>query len=127
MSRNEPPKSADGDGETVTNDASGDQPGAASAERAAETDAAISLAEDVSLSIPSSATPAEAAAIAVAIGAHLRDRERAAAATETDGESWDGRRWAFAGRLAAISSSSGRVPSAAPTDPWTAAGRSDRF
>jgi len=87
----------------------------------------LPLEGDVSLSVPPSATPAETAAIAVAIGAHLRDRELAAAAADAADESWDGERWAFAGRLEALGERSSRVPTAAPMDPWTAAGRRDRF
>ncbi|WP_305038424.1 hypothetical protein [Halovivax gelatinilyticus] len=84
------------------------------------------LPADVSLSIPPSATPEETAAIAAVIGAHLRDRELAASrADETD--SWDERRWAFAGRLDAITGRASRVPTAAPRDPWAASGRIDRF
>ncbi|ELZ07144.1 hypothetical protein C479_15212 [Halovivax asiaticus JCM 14624] len=87
----------------------------------------LPLDGDVSLSVPPSATPAETAAIAVAIGAHLRDRELAAAAADGPDETWDGERWAFAGRLDALGERSSRVPTAAPMDPWTAAGRRDRF
>jgi hypothetical protein len=81
-----------------------------------------------SLDIPTDATPEEAAAIATAIGAHLRDERAAAraAAADTD-RSWDGDRFRFAGRLEALSGRSARVPSTAPRDEWTAAGRRDRF
>ncbi len=78
------------------------------------------------LSIPDDADPDEAAAVAAAIGAHLTDRERAAAADEA-GPAWRGEKWAFSGRLATVSGHSGRVPDGAPDDPWTAAGRADRF
>lgn len=81
------------------------------------------------LTIPDDADDAEAAAIAAAVAAHLRDGElAAAAAAETDAETgWEGERWAFAGRVDRLSGRSVRVPENAPTDPWTAAGRADRF
>ena len=85
------------------------------------------------VTIPESATPEEAAAIAAAVGAHLRDQRAAAtaaaaAAAAADEEpTWDGRRWAFAGRLEGIGDDSKRVPHGTPTDPWTAAGRAERF
>ncbi|MFC7059705.1 acc operon protein [Halovenus salina] len=81
------------------------------------------------LSVPENASPAQAAAIAAAVGAHLRDqRVAAAAAADTDDEeSWDGERFAFAGRLEATTGRGDRVPRDAPTDRWTAAGRRDRF
>lgn len=73
--------------------------------------------------IPPDASEEEAAAIAAAIAAYLSARERTDSAKPT----WDGDRWAFAGRLAAIGRRSGAVPSDSPRDPWTASGRSDRF
>jgi len=80
------------------------------------------------LRIPADATPDEAAAIAAAVGAHLRDREAAAAAAAaSEEETWDGERWRFGGRLAALGRRERRVPAGAPTDAWAAAGRSDRF
>ncbi|WP_256531111.1 hypothetical protein [Halovivax cerinus] len=108
-------------------DTAGDIDAGGDADRTAGTDAEISLDGDVSLSIPPSATPSETAAIVAAIGAHLRDREAAAAAAESSDTTWDGQRWAFAGRTGALQGRSTRVPSAAPTDPWTAAGRTDRY
>ncbi|MBV0901042.1 acc operon protein [Halomicroarcula salina] len=74
----------------------------------------------------------EAAAIAVAVGAHLTDRQRAAAAAAaaaaaSDGESWTGREWAFSGRVEGTQKRSVRIRSDAPTNPWSAAGRTDRF
>ena len=83
--------------------------------------------EGVSLSIPETASEEEAAAIAAAIGAHMRDLELAAAAAAADEETWDGKRWSFAGRLKSQQSHSARVPLDAPIDPWSAAGRTDRF
>ncbi|WP_418285660.1 hypothetical protein [Halorubrum sp. DTA46] len=84
-----------------------------------------------SLVIPEDADDAEAAAIAAAVGAHLRDGELAAvaAAAEATEAGWDGdgKRWSFAGRVDRLSGRTVRVPASAPTDPWTAAGRADRF
>ena len=80
------------------------------------------------LSIPDDARDDEAAAIAAAVAAHLRDGELAAAAAASDAD--DGRdedRWAFAGRIERLHRRRVRVPADAPADPWTAAGRSDRF
>ena len=80
------------------------------------------------LSIPDDAGDEEAAAIAAAVGAHLRDVERAATAAAADADpSWQGKRWAFAGRIEASQGRSVRVPENAPTDAWSAAGRTDRF
>ncbi len=81
------------------------------------------------LDLPDDATDDEAAAIVAAVTAHLRDREAAAAAAaaEDDDAGWTGKRWAFAGRLESVRGRRGRVPTGAPTDPWAAAGRSDRF
>ncbi|MFA1612272.1 acc operon protein [Halobellus rubicundus] len=85
------------------------------------------------LSLPDDATDEEAAAIAAAVAAHVADGERAAvaaaaAAAASSEPTWDGERWTFAGR---VDSTSGRrirrVPSGAPTDKWTAAGRAERF
>lgn len=77
------------------------------------------------LDVPDSASEAEAAAIAAAIGSHLRAEEAAAAGGEEP--TWEGRRWTFAGRVDAIQGRAARVPTATPTDAWTAAGRTDRF
>ncbi|SDF69677.1 hypothetical protein SAMN04488067_10764 [Halorubrum xinjiangense] len=80
------------------------------------------------LSIPDDARDDEAAAIAAAVAAHLRDGELAAAAAASDVD--DGRdedRWGLAGRIERLHRRRVRVPADAPTDPWSAAGRSDRF
>ncbi|WP_338729386.1 acc operon protein [Haladaptatus sp. DJG-WS-42] len=68
----------------------------------------------------------EAAAIAAAIGAHLQDLAVAAAA-EGGQETWDGKRWTFAGRMDSLQQRIVRVPERAPTDAWAAAGRTDRM
>ncbi|SFR30460.1 MULTISPECIES: hypothetical protein [Halorubrum] len=81
------------------------------------------------LSIPDDAGDDEAAAIAAAVAAHLRDGELAAAAAAAS-DADDGRdedRWGLAARIDRLHRRRARVPADAPTDPWTAAGRSDRF
>lgn len=77
--------------------------------------------------IPESADEDEAAAIAAAIGSHLRAQEVAAAAADEEEPTWEGERWSFAGRIEGIGGRGVRVPTAAPTDRWTAAGRTDRM
>ena len=94
-------------------------------DEAPTTDPAPALA---GLSIPDDARDDEAAAIAAAVAAHLRDGELAAAAAASDGE--EGReedRWGLADRIDRLHRRRVRVPADAPADPWTAAGRSDRF
>jgi hypothetical protein len=90
------------------------------------------LPDDVALDIPDDADEEEAAAIAAAVGAHLRARAAAAAAAAAAAEaadepSWNGRRWAFAGKVRNLQGRDVRVPDGAPTDAWSAAGRADRF
>ncbi|UIO98569.1 acc operon protein [Halobaculum sp. CBA1158] len=83
------------------------------------------------LTVPEDADDEEAAAILAAVGAHVRDAEVAAAAAADDADeaadTWDGKRWAFAGRLEGIGGRGARVPRGGPTDAWTASGRTDRF
>ena len=76
------------------------------------------------LTLPATATDAEAAAIVASISSHLQQE---AAAGESAEPNWDGKRWAFAGRMRATLRTDVRVPLNAPTDPWTAANRSDLF
>ncbi|WP_049925631.1 hypothetical protein [Halopiger goleimassiliensis] len=85
------------------------------------------LPGNVSIDIPDSADDEEAAAIAAAIGAHLHDHALAAAAAADEEETWDGNRWAFSGRIRSQQHRHVRVPRGAPTDAWSAAGRTDRF
>ena len=76
------------------------------------------------LRVPPTATPRETAAITAAVHAHTATEEG------TPGEesaTWDGKRFQFAGRIAAVTGTPRRVPRGAPTDEWTALGRSDRF
>ena len=79
------------------------------------------------LTIPADADDGEAAAIAAAVGAHLRDTETAASAAGSEEERWSGRRWAFAGRMAALQGRAEHAPEGAPANAWTASGRTDRF
>jgi hypothetical protein len=81
------------------------------------------------LSIPDDADSDEAAAIAAVVGAHLRDQAALAAAAEGEPvATWDGKKWAFAGRVDGLQGRrSARVPDGVPTDAWTASGRTDRF
>lgn len=87
------------------------------------------LPEGAVLDVPADAAPDEAAAIVAAVGAHLNDRAvaAAAAAATADERSWDGRKWAFAGRIDQLQGRQISVPDGAPPDAWTAAGRTDRF
>ena len=78
------------------------------------------------LDVPDDATADEAAAIAAVVGAHLRDQELEAAG-EADEETWQDRKWSYAGRLRSTRGRSARVPDGAPTNAWTASGRVDRF
>jgi hypothetical protein len=83
---------------------------------------------DPALSIPDDATDDEAAAIAAVVSAHMRDQAvAAAAAAAATEETWQGRKWAFAGRADALQARPTRVPDSAPTNAWVAASRTRRF
>jgi hypothetical protein len=69
------------------------------------------------------ASDREAAAIAAVLAEYLDGDDDG----EDSGETWDGKRFEFAGRIRAVTGVSRRVPRNAPTDDWTAAGRTDRF
>ena len=79
---------------------------------------------DERVRIPPTATPQEAAAITAAVGSHIHDEQVRGEAPEP---TWDGKRFAFAGRIAALTGVPRRVPDGAPTDDWTAFGRAERF
>lgn len=100
-------------------DAEGEQPQAA--------EAAAGLADR--LDLPDDADEAEAAAIAAVVSAHLRDQAAAAAAAAagSDEESWQEKRWRFAGRVESLQRRTVRVRDGTPTDAWSAAGRTDRL
>jgi hypothetical protein len=70
------------------------------------------------------ATRAESAAVAAALAVYLDDEGDD---TGTNAETWDGKRFQFAGRIAGLTGVARRVPRDAPTDEWTAAGRVDRY
>jgi len=71
---------------------------------------------------PASANPQETAAIVAALAEYLGEERGGEPA-----DSWDGKRFRFAGRLDGLTGQARRVPRGAPTDEWTAAGRIDRF
>lgn len=81
--------------------------------------------ETAAIAIPD-ADGDETAAIAAALTAYLRAEELAISRTTGD-DTWEGTRWSFTGRLAGLDIRSDRVPLSAPTNPWTAAGRADRY
>jgi hypothetical protein len=87
---------------------------------------ATSHSEDLNLSIPPDATEEEAAAIIAAINVHLREQEAAAAAGDEEPD-WEGERWRFAGRITQLQNRDIRVPTNAPTNAWSAAGRTTRY
>lgn len=90
----------------------------------------VDLVESIAASLPDASTD-EAAAIAVAIGAHVTDQQRAAAAAAAAAASadsgWRGREWAFSNRVRDTQQRHVEVPEDAPTDAWSAAGRTDRM
>jgi hypothetical protein len=78
------------------------------------------------LDIPDNADDDEAAAIAAVVRAHMRAQEEAA--DEKDVEpAWSGNRWRFTGRVNSLQNRMVRVPTDAPRDAWSAAGRTDRY
>ena len=72
---------------------------------------------------PADADDEEAAAIVAAVSAYLAEEN----AGEEPEETWDGKRWAFAGRTDAVVGRSLRPRDGTPTDAWTAASRADRL
>ena len=78
------------------------------------------------LDVPDDADDAEAAAIAAAVRAHVSANDDGDEEA-TDDRGWEGRRWRFRGRVDALQRRRVRVPTAAPRDTWTAAGRTDRL
>jgi hypothetical protein len=87
------------------------------------------LLERVAAAVPN-ADVEEAAAIAASISAHVSDQAAAAAASAEDGDTgpnWEDRQWGFAGRIEQTQRRTIRVPSSAPDDAWSAAGRTDRM
>ena len=77
---------------------------------------------------PEDADEDETAAIAAAVNAYVRAQVLAAAAENDDEErQWTDHRWSFAGRIGGVQRRRVRVPRYAPTDPWTASGRTRRM
>ncbi|MFT4884478.1 MAG: hypothetical protein ACI8U4_001994 [Natronomonas sp.] len=76
--------------------------------------------------IPDNADDDEAAAIAAAVRAHMQAQEEAAADEEDVEPEWAGNRWRFTGRVNSLQNRTVRVPTEAPRDAWSAAGRTDR-
>jgi len=76
------------------------------------------------LDIPDDADETEAAAIA-AVFRTLAAEAEAAASNGDAGPSRDP--WGFSGRIEGLQSRRVRPPIGAPTDGWSAAGRTDRF
>ncbi|MEF8840540.1 MAG: acc operon protein [Haloarculaceae archaeon] len=81
------------------------------------------------IDIPADADEDETAAIAAAVNTYVREQMQAAAAESEAGDTpgWNARRWSFAGRVRDLERRGVRVPRHAPTDPWTAAGRTGRY
>ncbi|MFC6835460.1 acc operon protein [Halomarina ordinaria] len=82
------------------------------------------------IGLPEDVDADEAAAIAAAVEALVREQAAALAAAGDGPENpWEsgGRRWRFAGRVEGVRDRTRRVPRFAPTDPWAAAGRAERF
>ena len=97
-------------------------------EFASNTDATSDPERELDLSIPDDATDDEAAAIAAVVSAHMRDQAvAAAAAAAATEETWQGKKWAFAGRVDALQGRTTRVPDGSPTNAWVAANRTRRF
>ena len=78
------------------------------------------------LTLSPDATEDEAAANTAAVEQWLAAERRARDDGSGTDDPWDGRRFAFAGRVAKLTGESVRVPDGAPADPWTAMGRLDR-
>lgn len=79
------------------------------------------------LDLPDHADSDEAAAIAAAVEAYLSSLRSSDGEVATAEESWDGRKWAFAGRMDRLAQRPVRVSEDTPRDPWTASGRLDRL
>jgi hypothetical protein len=77
------------------------------------------------LDIPDNAEVDEAAAIAAAVGSHMRAQKEAA--EDEEEPAWPGDCWRFTGRVNSLRNRMVRVPTDAPRDAWSAAGRTDRF
>ena len=79
----------------------------------------------VELEIPDDADASEAAAITAVFRTLAAEAEARAAAEGSTGSARDP--WGFTGRVEGLQSRRVRAPIGAPTDDWSAAGRTDRF
>ena len=82
------------------------------------------------IDLPEDADEDETAAIAAAVNAYVGARMQAQAAADEDvgdERGWADRRWSYAGRIGDVQRRRVRVPRYAPTDPWTASGRTRRM
>jgi hypothetical protein len=80
------------------------------------------------IDLPEDADEDETAAIAAAVNAYVRARMGATADEGAgDERGWADRRWSFAARVGDLQRRRVRVPRYAPTDPWTASGRTRRM
>lgn len=75
------------------------------------------------LDIPDDADPEEVAAIATAIRSFTTEEQE----NDESQPAWQGDRWAFTGRICTLQQRKIRTPTRAPSDAWSAAGRTDRF
>jgi hypothetical protein len=89
---------------------------------------AAASVDDAQASVAGDPTRSEVAAIAAAIAARRAERTRALAQAAAAGDiGWTGRRWQFAGRIDRLQDQDARPTDGAPTDPWAAAGRTQRM
>jgi hypothetical protein len=80
------------------------------------------------IDLPEDADEDETAAIAAAVNAYVRAQMAVAADEDaSDDRGWADRRWSYAGRIGDVQRRRVRVPRYAPTDPWTASGRTRRM
>jgi hypothetical protein len=77
------------------------------------------------IEIPDDADESEAAAITAVLRTLAAEAEARAAAEGSVEPSRDP--WGFTGRVEGLQSRRVRAPTGAPTDDWSAAGRTDRF
>ena len=83
------------------------------------------MATDMDIRIPDDANASEAAAITAVLRTLAAEAKAQAAAGGSADPSRDP--WEFTGRVEGLQSRRVRAPSGAPTDDWSAAGRTDRF
>jgi len=89
--------------------------------------ASVSVDDGTVAAVSGDSTRSEVAAIAAAIAARRVERTRLAAQAAAGDVGWTGRRWTFAGRIDRLQDQDARPTDGTPTDPWTAAGRTQRM